>query len=202
MRGRFKPWAKPYLEEHKEVASFDVASLSFPSNADLEIGGGKGDFAIAYCLNNPDRHLFSFERDVSIAGLFAKKAIEAKITNLTILPMDLDKAFEELKKHRFGHIFMNFSDPWPKKKHEKRRLTFAPRLLNIVSLLEDGGEIVMKTDNDQLYEFSKEQIALAKLKLIEDQPDYKELAENDYMTEYERNFRSVGKSIHRLRIGK
>lgn len=202
MRGRFKPWAKPYLEEHKEVASFDVASLDIPSNCDLEIGGGKGDFAVSYCLANPNRHLISFERDISIAGLFAKKAVEGKITNLTILPMDLDKAYEELKNHRFGHIFMNFSDPWPKKKHEKRRLTFAPRLLNIASLLDKDGEIIMKTDNDQLYEFTKEQIALAKLNIKEDQPDYKELAENDFMTEYERNFRNEGKSIHRLVITK
>ncbi len=202
MRGRFKPWAKPLLEEHKELVSFETDSLSFSSSSDLEIGGGKGDFAISYCLANPNRHLYSLERDISISGLFLKKALDANINNLTIIPLDLDKAYEGLKKGKFDNIFMNFSDPWPKKKHEKRRLSYAPRLIQIADLLSDNGKIIIKTDNDLYYEFSKEQILLSKLTLIEDIPDYKELAEGDFMTEYERNFRSEGKTIHRLVIKK
>lgn len=202
MRGRFKPWAKPFLEEHPELVCFDASTLSLNGTLDLEIGAGKGDFAVTRCLANPTRHLVSFERDISITGLFAKKAVEAKLDNLTILPMDFDKAYEELKKYRFENICMNFSDPWPKKKHEKRRLTYAPRLSKIASLLTDSGKILMKTDNDNLYEFTKEQAVIAGLRIEEDFKDYQELVPNDFMTEYERNFRSIGKSIHRLVITK
>ncbi len=202
MRGRFKPWAKPYLEEHKELVCFDAKSIDASLPLDLEIGAGKGDFAVSYCLVNPNRYLISLERDISIAGLFAKKAVEAKIENLSIIPLDFDKAYEDLSHFRFDKIFMNFSDPWPKKKHEKRRLTFAPRLFKIASLLNEDGKIVIKTDNDLFYEFSKEQIAIAEMRIIEDQPYYNELAQNDFMTEYERNFRNEGKSIHRLIVSK
>ena len=76
MRGRYKPWAQPYLEEHSELVCFDPHSICISKPKDLELGSGKGDFAIARCLSNPERHLLALERDVSIAGLFAKKAVE------------------------------------------------------------------------------------------------------------------------------
>lgn len=201
MRGRFKPWAKPFLEAHPEIAAFDVASLDFQEPLDLEIGAGKGDFALARAAANPARRLLALERDISIAGLFAKKALEAGLTNLTILPLDFDDASEGFSKMRFGSIFMNFSDPWPKKKHAKRRLTFAPRLKQIASLLEEKGAIYVKTDNDVLYEFTKEQAIEAGLSIVSDEPDY-QLASGDFLTEYESRFRGEGKAIHRLMIQK
>ncbi len=199
MRSRFKPWAKSYLEEHPEFVSFGTEGL--PEAAALEIGSGKGDFAVSWALANPDKRIIALERDTSISGLFAKKVVEAQLTNLTIVPLDLDLVYDGLTAYRFETIYLNFSDPWPKKKHAKRRLTFAPRLKKIAALLKEDGSIILKTDNDDLYEFTKEQVPEAGLKLVADFPDY-QLEAGDFETEYERRFRGEGKPIHRLIIRK
>ena len=81
-------------------------------------------------------------------------------------------------------------------------MTFAPRLLKIASLLKEGGEIRFKTDNDDLYAYTLEQIEEAQLRIILRQDEYAFDSTDDAMSEYERNFRGVGKSIHRLIIVK
>lgn len=200
MRGRHKKWAAPFLSGHPELVltSINPDDPFFKGPLALEIGAGKGDFAIAFCLANPNIHLLALERDVSICGTFAKKALAAEVKNLRIAPTDFDILSEELEPFSFSAIYLNFSDPWPKKKHWKRRLTTEGRLLTMSSLLAKGGKIYQKTDNDSLYEFSKEEALKAGLPLDEDYPDYIFDSAHDYMSEYERNFREQGKKIHRL----
>lgn len=204
MRGRYKKWAAPFLMEHPEIVINDISKDDsfFVSPLHLEIGAGKGDFSLSLIKDNPSIHLLALERDVSIAGIFAKKAIQQETTNLRIMAADFDNAFETLKTLKFERIYLNFSDPWPKKRHEKRRLTLLSRLQKMMSLLVPGGEIRIKTDNDGLYAFTIEQIELGKMFVIQNESDYKELAKDDYMSEYERNFRSLGKPIHRIIIKK
>ena len=199
MRSRFKPWAKSYLEEHEEFVRFSADDL--PKANALEIGSGKGDFAVSYAKANPDKRIIAIERDTSISGLFAKKVVEAELKNLILVPVDLDLVYEGLAKNRFEVIYLNFSDPWPKKKHAKRRLTFAPRLKRIADLLEEDGMIALKTDNDNLFEFTKEQAAEIGLTIAKEEWDYPG-EEGDFMTEYERHFRSEGQPIHRLILKK
>lgn len=204
MRGRYKKWAAPYLSEHSEIVlnSIDEKDEFFSKELCLEIGGGKGDFALALTENEPDINLVSLERDISIAGTFAKKAVNKGISNLRIIASDFDEVYEELRKFKFRRIYLNFSDPWPKKRHEKRRLTVLKRLEMMNSLLEDDGEIRIKTDNDGLYAFTLEQIAIGNFEIIFNEANYKELAKDDYMSEYERNFRALNKNIHRVIIKK
>ncbi len=204
MRGRYKKWALPFLSAHSELAlnKIEPNDPFFVSPLYLEIGAGKGGFALALLKDNPEVHLLALERDVSIAGTFAKKAVEQETTTLRIYPGDFDEVFPSLQQYKFDRIYLNFSDPWPKKKHEKRRLTTLTRLKEMLSLLKDGGEIRIKTDNDGLYAFTLEQIELGKLKMIENQENYAVRAEDDYESEYERNFRSIGKSIHRIILKK
>jgi tRNA (guanine-N7-)-methyltransferase len=200
VRARHKKWALPFLEEHPElvVNKIDPKSDFFKKVKFLEIGSGKGDFALALASSHPNENVLALERDTSICGIFAKKAVDAGVTNLAIMDQDFDKVYEELKQLRFDVIFLNFSDPWPKKKHWKRRLTTSSRLLEMKELLTPNGEIRIKTDNDSLYEFSLLQAPLAGLDIKDNQPIYEFDGTNDYMSEYERNFRLVNKSIHRL----
>lgn len=165
----------------------------------LEIGSGKGDFIIKKALQEPNKHFIALERDVSCAGVLAKKIVSSQITNVNLLAMDFDEAYEWLKEWRFAAIYLNFSDPWPKKRHEKRRLTYAPRFQKIVDLAEDGGLIQIKTDNQSFYAFTQKEAAkLVGLTCLNATEDYHFDAENDAMSEYERRFRELGQPICRL----
>ena len=204
MRGRFKKWASPYLEAHRDICleKVDPSSEFFASKPlYLEIGIGKGDFILGIQDKFPG-HYLGLEKEISIIGMAAKKVVASESDSIRLLAEDFDDVYEDMKSLRFAKIFLNFSDPWPKARHKKRRLTFAPRLLKIASLLEEGGEIRFKTDNDDLYAYTLEQIEEAKMKVVLRQDDYAFNPEDDAMSEYERNFRSAGKSIHRLIIKK
>lgn len=202
MRGRYKKWASPFLEAHPEIV-FDVVDPKDPffsySPLFLEIGIGKGDFILGMQSKLPG-HYLGLEKDVSVMGMAAKKVVESGATSIKLCADDFDNVYENIKELRFDVIFLNFSDPWPKARHKKRRLTFGPRLLKIVSLLKEGGEIRFKTDNDDLYAYTLEQIEETKLHIVLRQDEYQFDETLDAMSEYERNFRSVGKSIHRLII--
>jgi tRNA (guanine-N7-)-methyltransferase len=200
VRGRYKAWAAPFLAGHPEnvIENWDPKDPFFAvSPLYLEIGAGKGDFVLQLSLKQPG-HYLALERDVSVAGILAKRVVDAKKEDIRVIPGDFDAWYEPLKSLRFQRIYLNFSDPWPKKRHWKRRLTTEGRLKEMASLLMEDGELRIKTDNDSLYEFSKEQALLAGLTLVKDDPNYVFDESDDAMSEYERNFRSVGKSIHRL----
>lgn len=201
MRSRFKSWAKPYLESHPEFVLSNIKDdegffKDVPLS--LEIGSGKGGFLLQIAEKNPTKHYLALERDISICGTFAKKIEEKGISNIRLLPGDFDNLYEMIKDLRFDEIFLNFSDPWPKKKHAKRRLTTSSRLSNMASLLKANGLLKIKTDNDILYEFTLEEGAKTSLKLVSDVFDYDGLDSFDAQSEYETNFRSVQKPIHRI----
>lgn len=206
MRGRFKKWAAPYLAAHEEVAfaSIDPKDPFFEgAPLALEIGIGKGDFLLQYSDLEPSTHFLGLERDVSVLGMAAKKFVEAGKTNIRVCGEDFDDLFESLSSLSFQTIFLNFSDPWPKKRHEKRRLTYLPRLSKIASLLSKGGELRIKTDNDILYSFTLEQIpGLRGMRMVENESDYVFDETHDAMSEYERNFRSQNHPIHRIVLRK
>jgi tRNA (guanine-N7-)-methyltransferase len=129
VRARHKAWAEPYLEAHPEIVISEVkAHAAFLSSRPLylEIGAGKGDFVLAMALKGGN--WVALERESSIAGLLAKKVVSSEEKNIRVYPIDFDEAIETLKDYAFEGIYLNFSDPWPKKRHWKRRLTTAARL--------------------------------------------------------------------------
>ena len=202
MRGRSKPWAAPYLSAHPERVYPEVpANEPFLSEHPvfLEIGMGKGDFLIGMSAKRPG-HYLGLERDPSVLATAAKKIEGLDIENIRLICGDFDDLFEGLNAYRFDVIYLNFSDPWPKKRHAKRRLTEAHRLARIASLLAEGGHIAFKTDNPVLYEFTLEQIPLANLSVVASQSPYEFDEREDAMSEYEARFRGEGKLIHRLII--
>lgn len=203
MRSRRKKWAAPYLEAHKEIVieKIDAQDKFFLSRPlVLEVGAGKGDFAIAMSERLGGSYL-AIERDVSIAGTMARR-LEYKETNIRIINDDFDNVFSEGISLRFDAIYLNFSDPWPKKKQAKRRLTVSSRLDKFYSLLVDEGKLYFKTDSDILYESTLENIESSKFKILERYDDYVFDENEDAMSEYERKARDKGLAIHKLVLGK
>ena len=107
-----------------------------------------------------------------------------------------------IKDNSIESIFLNFSDPWPKKRHHKRRLTANSFLDNYYRLLKDGGRLIIKTDNVDLFAFTLENLENSKFKIIYKSDDYQDYDEFDTMTEYEQSFREEGIPIHRLVLEK
>lgn len=199
MRARHKSWTTPYLAEHEDKAlpKVDPESSFFKSKPlYLEIGMGKGDFILGLSKIQKG-HYLGIEKVVDVLAVATKKLIEDGSEDILLRRGDFDDVYEEIKDLRFEKIYLNFSDPWPKRKHWRRRLTEANRLKRMVSLLEKDGEIRFKSDNVDLYEYTLEQAEIADLEIVYNTDDYI-LAEDDVMSEYEKNFRSQGVKITRV----
>lgn len=165
----------------------------------LEIGCGKGKFAIEFAKQNPDINLVAVEKSGNVIVEACEKAKEAGLENLKFIKCGaeyLEKYFEDKSVDR---IFLNFSCPFPKKAYASHRLTHE-RFLNIYkNILKDGAEIHQKTDNIHFFEFSLESFsnngfAFKNVSLDLHKSDF----EGNIMTEYEQRFSSLGFPIYRL----
>ena len=202
MRTKYKPWAKPYIEEHKEVTFTIEELLGFDKPYYLEIGSGKGQFLVDMAKKFPDKFFVGVERNVTCAGFTAKKLVEQEITNAKLMFINAELLIGEIKDNSIEAIFLNFSDPWPKKRHHKRRLTAESFLANYYRVLKSGGRLIIKTDNVDLFTFTLENLANSKFKLVYKTDNYMDYDEFDTMTEYEKSFRDEGVAIHRLILEK
>ncbi len=167
----------------------------------IEIGMGKGDFIIEHAKRYPDINFIGIERFDSVIVRAIEKVPE-EIPNLRLVRMDA-KDIEEVFDKEISRIFLNFSDPWPKKRHHDRRLTSHIFLKKYDNLFVNGKEIVQKTDNRDLFEYSIVSLSTYGYK-IEDisldlhNSDY----ENIIMTEYEKKFVAKGNNIYYLVVKK
>ena len=202
MRTKYKPWAKPYIDEHKEVM-FTLEELSsFDKPYYLEIGSGKGQFLVDMAKKFPDKFFVGVERNVTCCGFTAKKLVEEEIANAKLMFINAEVLMQEIKDESLEGIFLNFSDPWPKKRHHKRRLTAMSYLDNYYRVLKKGARLVIKTDNTDLFAFTLENLENSKFKVISKTDDYNEFDEFDTMTEYEKSFRDEGVKINRIVLEK
>jgi tRNA (guanine-N7-)-methyltransferase len=205
MRTKYKQWAVDYVDEHSEIAlqKIDIKTKFFQEKPVIfEIGSGKGDFVAAISLTHPEYNYLAVEKVKTVAGMMCKKLVDQGNKNVMVFPWGVEFLFESISNNFVHSIYLNFSDPWPKKKHEKRRLTFITFLEQYYRILRKGGRLYFKSDNDDLYEYTKEEIKLTKFKVISDEENYEFDSETDFITEYENKFRSVGKSIHRIILEK
>ena len=205
MRTKYKQWAVDYVDEHPEMAlaKFDIKDKFFQEKPVIfEVGSGKGDFIAAISLAHPEYNYLAIERVKTVAGIMCKKLVEQGNQNVRVFPWNVELLFEEIKEGFVHSIYVNHADPWPKARHEKRRLTFITFLEQYYRILRKGGRLYFKTDNDGLYEYTKEEIKLTKFKIVSDEENYQFDSETDFITEYENKFRSVGKSIHRIILEK
>ena len=153
MRTKYKPWAKPYLEEHTEVmCPFD--KLNDYKDYYLEIGSGKGQFLLEMAQKYPNLTFIGVEMNVTCAGFTAKKLVENEISNAKLVHANAAVMMPTIKDNSVEGIFLNFSDPWPKKRHTKRRLTSNTFLLEYYRILKSGGKLIFKTDNLDLFNYS------------------------------------------------
>lgn len=162
----------------------------------LEIGMGKGDFIIGMALNNPDTNYIGMEMHSNVLSLAIKKINEYNLDNLRIIRMDA-KDSVDLLKDKIDTIFLNFSDPWPKKRHAKRRLTHEYYLGIYDELFSNKNckKIIMKTDNDDLFEFSLESFKKYGYDIKEISYDLHSENIFNIMTEYEKKFSKKGIAI-------
>lgn len=198
MRTKFKPWAKPFIEEHndKTISLEEFALLEYPIY--LEIGCGKGQFIVDMAKKNKDISFIGVERNVTCCGFTLKKIVDEEINNAKLFVGDGEKVVEVIKDNSVKYLFLNFSDPWPKKRHNKRRLTHDNFLKQYKRIISDDGYIIFKTDNVELFEFSLDKFIESGLEIVSLTRDYQQLDEFDTMTEYETNFRNKGVKINRL----
>ena len=194
MRGRYKGWTPLYIDAHPSCSprSIDPSDPFYRGRLVLEIGSGKGGYLVKKASLHPDVRFLGLERDVSSCGSGVKKAVEAELNNVRICNLDFDEAYEDLKGLSFEEIHVHFPDPWPKRRHEKRRLLYPERLRKILSLLAPGGRLEFRTDNDALYAYFLESYPLAGGRLLEGPYPPEEA-----MSEYEERFRAEGMPIHR-----
>ena len=196
MRTKFKAWAEPYLKEHPEV-SFSNEEIGNLSNIYLEIGSGKGDFLLKMSEKYPDLTFVGIEKNVTCSGITAKKLVENE-SKAKIIWADAQELLPLFKDESINIIFLNFSDPWPKKRHHKRRLTSDLFLKEYLRVLKKDGKLIFKTDNIDLFNDSLEIFESTSFKLISKTNDYDGKDEFDAQTEYETNFREKGTPINRV----
>ena len=164
----------------------------------LEIGCGKGRFICETARLNPDINFIAAEKNLDVLVLAAEKVKNANLKNVKFIAIDAT-IFEEFNtKTKFDRIYINFCDPWKKKRQAKRRLTHE-RYLNIYkNILSENGEIHFKTDNVDLFEFSLNSFSAFGLKLKNITLNlHKSDFEGNVMTEYEQLFSEKGQPIFR-----
>ena len=171
----------------------------------LEIGCGKGGFACGMAAAHPEINLIALERVADVACLALEKAkacAEERPDNLRFMIADARTLLELFPEHSIDRIYLNFSDPWPKKGYAKRRLTYADFLKTYRKILVPGGALIQKTDNENLFDFSLEQFAAEGLRVDYMTRDLhnSEYAEGNVMTEYEQNFSSQGMPIYSAKV--
>ena len=177
--------------------------LNFPNNNPLhiEIGMGKGNFILNMALNNPDINFIGIEKYSSVASIAIKKIQEYDLPNLKIIISDIMN-LEELLKNKVDVIYLNFSDPWPKKRHEKRRLT-SPLFLELYTkLFKSDNIIIQKTDNDDLFNYSLNSFKNNGYTIEKVSYDLHSTSIPNIMTEYEEKFSKVGIKIKYLKAVK
>lgn len=166
----------------------------------IEIGMGKGNFITTLALQNPDINYIGIEKYSSVLLRAIEKRQEIECSNLFFLRFDAEAIATIFDKDEIDRIYLNFSDPWPKDRHAKRRLTSKEFFSRYNEFLKKDGYVAFKTDNRPLFDFSLEEVVTAgwKLKDVTYDLHHSEYNEGNVMTEYEQRFSSMGNPIHRL----
>jgi len=164
----------------------------------IEIGMGKGQFIMELADRNPNINYIGMEKYSSVLLRALQKMEQKEVPNLRFLCEDAKLLKEYFAEGELDQIYLNFSDPWPKDRHAKRRLPSKEFLALYDHILRKDGKIEFKTDNRLLFDFAVEQLALTKWsaeKLTYDLHHDQEMVEGNIMTEYEEKFSSKGNPI-------
>ena len=169
----------------------------------VEIGMGKGQFIMTLAENNPDINYVGIEKYSSVLVRAIEKQEEKDLPNLYFIRMEAEDIAEVFDQGEVAGIYLNFSAPWPKDRHAKRRLTSTQFLARYEKILAADGQIVFKTDNRELFDFSLQQVEETEhWQLLNYTYDlhHSEYVDGNIMTEYEERFVEKGNSICRMVI--
>lgn len=190
-----------FVIQNPEKHRGEIVSL-FPSKQPLfiEIGMGKGQFITTLAKNNPDINYIGIEKYSSVLVRAIEKQTEPELPNLKFIRMDAENINDVFAENEVDGIYLNFSDPWPKDRHAKRRLTSRQFFARYEKLLKPEGKIQFKTDNSALFDFSLEEVEATNFKANEVSYDLhnSEWNEGNVMTEYEERFSAKGNPIKRV----
>lgn len=209
MRARYKPWAAELIDSHPEIVIPEPEKLKGKwqeefGNANplhIEAGTGKGRFIIGMAKANPDINYIGIELfdSVIVTALETVLDDEDGVPNLRLLRVNAKKMEDYFGKGEVDRLYLNFSDPWPKTRHAKRRLTHEGFLSLYEKVLPENGEIHFKTDNRGLFEYTLTSISAygmllkdVSLDLHANEPEW------NIMTEYEEKFLKKGQPIYRM----
>ena len=165
----------------------------------IEVGSGKGAFITGMAKQNPNINYIGIDIQKSVLSYALDKVLAADVPNIKLLWVDGDSLTNYFEDAEIDRLYLNFSDPWPKKRHEKRRLTYKTFLDTFKQILPEKGEIHFKTDNRGFFEyslvsFSQHGMTLNGVWLDLHASDF----EGNVMTEYEQKFSSKGQVIYRV----
>ncbi|WP_257607462.1 tRNA (guanosine(46)-N7)-methyltransferase TrmB [Weissella sagaensis] len=215
MRLRNKKWAQPWLENHTDLVIDQEHAVALKGNwqnifakkqpLQIEIGTGKGQFIIGMAKKYPEINFIGMEIQEAAIAVAARKADEdeASLPNLKFIYGDGAGVDTYFAKGEVSKLFLNFSDPWPKNRHETRRLTYKGFLKSYQAVLPAGGEIEFKTDNRGLFEYSLYSFANYGIKFdptgisLNLHEDTDKMV-NNVETEYEEKFSSRGFPIYKF----
>lgn len=166
----------------------------------IEIGMGKGKFVIEMAKKYPDFFFIGIEKYSSVLVRALEKIEEEPLSNLRFIRMDAENIVDIFEKGEVDQIYLNFSDPWPKDRHAKRRLTSRQFLNRYSQILKQNGKIIFKTDNKALFDFSLEEVKDSgwDLELCTFDLHHSDFLEGNVMTEYEEKFVAKGNPICEL----
>ncbi|MBG7716844.1 tRNA (guanosine(46)-N7)-methyltransferase TrmB [Enterococcus faecium] len=207
MRVRNRPGAAEMLAAHPNFVISDPTLWKGKWNElfendhpiHIEIGMGKGQFITGMAKAHPEINYIGVEMQVSVVSIALDKLIEQPLPNLKLLHVDGSALTEYFADSEVDQIYLNFSDPWPKKRHEKRRLTYKTFLAVDEQILRPNGEIHFKTDNQGLFEYSLASFSQYGMILKQVWLDlHQSQFEGNIMMEYEEKFSSKGQRIYRV----
>ncbi|MBP3949810.1 tRNA (guanosine(46)-N7)-methyltransferase TrmB [Bacillus suaedae] len=206
MRLRNKPWAKEELDKNPMFVISDPASQKgkwaelFNNNHPIhvEVGTGKGQFLTGMSELHPNINFIGIEKYDSVILTALERLKESDRSNVRLLNQDVIELTDFFAEGEIDRVYINFTDPWPKSRHEKRRLTYKNFLSLYQQVLKPDGDIHLKTDNQGLFEYSLESFSQNGLSLHEVSLDlHKSEIEGNIMTEYEERFSNKGMRIYR-----
>lgn len=204
MRMRKKPWSQEVYSQFKEFWMEPSSSYQGKwkkqlntETLHLEIGAGKGDYWHKLAELYPDRAIVAIERDYTAGSIALRKIDDFKSKNKMWILGDAVELLDVFAPLEVDVIHLNFSDPWPKKSHHKRRLTFSTQLDKYHTILSEKGEIWFKTDNRLLFNDSVIYLNQHKFDLVDFDVDFRLEEQDDPITEYEQKFMDLNQPIYR-----
>lgn len=186
------------VQEPKEIKGSWKALFGNDNPIYIEIGMGKGKFLHTSAAQNPEINYIGIEKYSSVLLRALQKMEEEELSNLKFIRMDAEEITEVFGEHEVDRIYLNFSDPWPKERHAKRRLPSRQFLERYDYILKPEGQLEFKTDNRELFDFAVEELSEAGWKtqaLTYDLHREEDMLAGNIMTEYEEKFSSMGNPI-------